>query len=199
LKKNVFPYANPSPTQVTLADLCEEKKDTSDDLLLSSHQTALEMAPSLGSSSKAKVSWDQGSDGVGGKKEIWTTLPWAETNILESHKIKQGNVIYIWLMGTLRPRECCVAISSWREKGGSSDSGRLESKVHICVCGGVNRNGSHRLLCLNAWLWAVTLLGGMALLEEVVCGLIGGSASLWGVGFASSYAQALPSVECQSS
>ena len=34
-------------------------------------------------------------------------------------------------------------------------------------CGGLNRFGPHRFVCLSTWPWGVTLLGGVALLEEV--------------------------------
>jgi hypothetical protein len=48
----------------------------------------------------------------------------------------------------------------------------------LFICGGLNRNGPYRLMCLNAWLigsGAIKICGlvraGMALLEEVChCG-----------------------------
>ena len=39
-------------------------------------------------------------------------------------------------------------------------------------CGDFNRNGHHRLMCLNAWPKGEALLAGVALLEEVChCGV----------------------------
>jgi hypothetical protein len=38
-------------------------------------------------------------------------------------------------------------------------------------CDGLNRFGSHRFMCLNAWLTGNGTIGGVALLEKV---------SLWG-------------------
>jgi hypothetical protein len=36
---------------------------------------------------------------------------------------------------------------------------------------GLNRNGSHRVICLNAWPQGVALFGGVTLLKEVChCG-----------------------------
>ena len=70
---------------------------------------------------------------------------------------------------------------------------RLDKKQAVILCGGLNRNGPNRLMCLTAWpigsgtIRRCGLVGvGVTLLQEV-CHCGGG---LWGL----TYTQAMPSV-----
>lgn len=95
MKRNVLPYVNPSPTQLTLPDLCEEREANSGDLLPSDHRSGLEMAPALSSSSEVKVLRGQETDRVAGEEKLWTALSWAETYTLENLRPRQGDATYI--------------------------------------------------------------------------------------------------------
>lgn len=88
LKKNMFPYANPSPTQATLTGLCEESKDGPGVLLLSGHRRVLETAPAPGSSSEVKASWGQVPNSYSGWRERALDHPLVGRNTLESHKTR---------------------------------------------------------------------------------------------------------------
>lgn len=55
---------------------------------------------------------------------------------------------------------------------------------NVLLCGSLNRNSPHRLMCLNVWQERIPLLG-VVLLEECVT---------VGVGFEVLYSQAMPSV-----
>jgi len=124
---------------------------------------------------------------------------------MERHKTKQSQnqarECYPYLAdGETKAQKMLCSHFLLEREGGSSDSGSLESKVyaHAHVCGGMNSYGLHRLICLKAWPMGSDSIRRHGLFGVGWCGLIGGSVSLWGMGFESSYAQPPPSTECQS-
>ena len=50
------------------------------------------------------------------------------------------------------------------EEGEAREEGNKQGEEWY---GALNRNGHHRLMCLNAWSQGVALLGDVTLLEEV--------------------------------